>query len=593
MKTKKRRPIIVVRTPKLHVLSCWLVLLCLSPRPLWQTTSHAQTIKQPPAPGAKPASLRYHGLVPGESTAGDVRQALGKPASEAKWYAYKMLYEVEGRPGVFDAVYTLGADGVVGTIEAASIPAGYEDATGVRGKLGEPEFELRLAKQSTLDYSARGLRFWFDRAGKTIGVVYFPHGYTRVPAGQPRRLDLSGLPQSPPESAGGTSSPRGWQVGTARRPITPLEKDWLPHPNWTVHDDMHARAMVLTDGKTRIAWVAADLFGASLSEIRPIEERLAAKGWPNLIVAMSHNHAAPDTIGVYGHYPAAYIAYIQEQIADAVLAAAADLQPVAAVRAATRELPMTGGHVQGLLRNARNPGIIDPQLAILQFVGEGNKVLATLVNFACHPEGLEKGWEEISADFPGVMCAAVEASLGGRCLFLNGAVGGMVTGDTKARTQPEARVAGMTWARHVVDLAEEAVPLSDYRLELIRHRVELPATNPKLLQFLVETKRREQVRGRVVSELNLIRIGHVEIVTIPGELLPELSFEIQAKMTGWPRMIVGIANDELGYIIPAWDFRASTTMTMEGWDYEETMSLGPATGLIIRNSALRLLEETN
>ena len=128
-------------------------------------------------------------------------------------------------------------------------------------------------------------------------------------------------------------------------------------------------------------------------------------------------------------------------------------------------------------------------------------------------------------------------------------------------------------------------------LERGRQRIELPTTNPKLLAFLVEAKRREHVRGRVVSEMNLLRIGHVEILTVPGELLPELSFEIQARMTGWPRMIVGIANDELGYIIPSWDFRASPSMEMKGWDYEETMSLGPAAGLVIRDGAMRLLGE--
>ena len=42
-------------------------------------------------------------------------------------------------------------------------------------------------------------------------------------------------------------------------------------------------------------------------------------------------------------------------------------------------------------------------------------------------------------------------------------------------------------------------------------------------------------RGRVVTEMALINLGEAQIVTIPGELLPEISFEIQEKMNGFPR----------------------------------------------------------
>ena len=52
-------------------------------------------------------------------------------------------------------------------------------------------------------------------------------------------------------------------------------------------------------------------------------------------------------------------------------------------------------------------------------------------------------------------------------------------------------------------------------------------------------------------------------------------------MKGYPRMIVGLANDELGYMIPPCDFRAGA--------YEESMSLGPAVGPVVVRQALSLL----
>ena len=76
-------------------------------------------------------------------------------------------------------------------------------------------------------------------------------------------------------------------------------------------------------------------------------------------------------------------------------------------------------------------------------------------------------------------------------------------------------------------------------------------------------------------------LGDAEFLTIPGELLPEASFELLERMKGYPRMVVGLCNDELGYIIPAEDFRKGA--------YEESMSVGPAIAPVVYRRALELL----
>ncbi len=52
-------------------------------------------------------------------------------------------------------------------------------------------------------------------------------------------------------------------------------------------------------------------------------------------------------------------------------------------------------------------------------------------------------------------------------------------------------------------------------------------------------------------------------------LSKKVSFEILKEMQGFPRILVGLANDQLGYIITEYDFRPDS--------YEETMSPGKAT----------------
>jgi hypothetical protein len=79
-----------------------------------------------------------------------------------------------------------------------------------------------------------------------------------------------------------------------------------------------------------------------------------------------------------------------------------------------------------------------------------------------------------------------------------------------------------------------------------------------------------------------VRLGDAQLLSVPGELLPEVSFEVLERMKGYPRMIIGLCNDEIGYIIPPYDFRAG--------EYEESMSLGPASAPVVLDEAWRMLD---
>ena len=546
------------------------------------TNAFGQAVKGTISATDPPPPLTYHGLIPGLSNAAEVRKALGDPVSEAKWYAYKMLYNAEGRLGLLDSVHLHGKDGGFSCVEAASVPAGYETRAKIDAKFGQPEQEVRMATFALLDYSTKGVRFIVDKQDKTIGVAYFPHLQARVHSGARKLIDLSHLRQGPQPRPANPAPLAGLKAGVAEMKISPTTPEWLPprvRDAFHVHDDMWARCVMFERDGLKMALVGVDLFGMGSRDINPMRERAAAAGVPYIMVAMSHNHAAPDTIGVYGHYPTEYIAYIQDQVVKCVAEAAKNLRPIKELRTASREQPMDGARVIGYFRNARNVGVVDPTLSVIQPIGEDGKPIATVVNFACHVEGLEKGVAELSADFPGYMCDQIRRDGGGQPVFINGAVGGMVSGDNKARTHEEAKVMGVGLAGLVKDLTATAQPPATFNYSVETRRLEIPMTNVRF-KPLYDT-RGGLNRGRVVTEMALINLGEAQIISIPGELLPEISFEIQEKMTGFPRILVGLANDELGYIIPEYDFRSDS--------YEETMSQGPATAPIVRETAIRML----
>lgn len=545
-------------------------------------TAIAQAPGGRPRPGAGPPPVTWRGLVPGVTADAEVREVLGAPAREAKWYAWKMLYPAAGRPGFFDAVHLQsgGPGGTVGCIEAVSVPEGLEDREAVLRRLGDPAFEIVWPSgQRLLDYSEQGVRFTFDAGGRTIGMASFPHGWRRDLLGGRRLVDLSGLRQGPQPRPEAAVDP-DLEVGAAEIEITP-DPTFLPR-RFTVHDPLKARCAVFVRGETVLAIVGADLFGMMWSEIRPVQERLAERGIGQVIVAMSHDHAAPDGIGIYGFYPKDWVEDIQDRLVEVVLRAHAGRRRARSLWLGAEDLPLTGARVAGFSRNARNPGLVDPQLAVLQARDAQNRPIVTLVHFACHVEGLEKGTAEISADFPGYLCERLRERTGAPAVFLNGALGGMVSGDTAARTHDEARAVGERLARAALDVLSRAIPSPSADFAIDRREVLVPVDNPRFRAFAMLARGRRPLReGSLATEMWHVRLGEAELLTVPGELLPELSLPILERMAGFPRMIVGLANDELGYVLPKSDFRPD--------EYEESMSMGPRTGGVILRAAVDLL----
>ncbi len=110
-------------------------------------------------------------------------------------------------------------------------------------------------------------------------------------------------------------------------------------------------------------------------------------------------------------------------------------------------------------------------------------------------------------------------------------------------------------------------------------------------------------RGAILTEIGCLRLGDLEIAIIPGEIYPELVLgkvqdpadpaadfpdapvepAIYAQMKGKYKMMIGLGNDEIGYIIPKrqWDEKAPYCYGLKTSQYGEINSLGPDTAPII------------
>jgi hypothetical protein len=93
--------------------------------------------------------------------------------------------------------------------------------------------------------------------------------------------------------------------------------------------------------------------------------------------------------------------------------------------------------------------------------------------------------------------------------------------------------------------------------------------------------------SKVSTQLNLVNIGSAQILTIPGEALPNIGYYLKRKMHGQHNLLFGLTNDAFGYILTPVDWNS-----FKVYDYVSRTSLGEMTGEIYIDEALKLVTES-
>jgi hypothetical protein len=353
----------------------------------------------------------------------------------------------------------------------------------------------------------------------------------------------------------------------------------------SIHDDLYARALALSDGKISIVLCALDLIGFFQNDVRDVINRVNAEHpKTHIVIASTHTHHGPDTQGLWGPdnktrgVDEIYLNNLKEKIYLTIRSSLLMEAEIATVKTESVQ-------VSGVAKNARDPEILDNELTAIQFLAPDQHPVLTIMDFPCHPEVL---WEEnthITSDYPGVLRRIVESRTGAPCIFISGALGGMMTPDVVDHTFEEAEEMGLKLAEAGLAALKRA---NDFGIteQVLRYKNLKFFTKLRNPLFMFAIRRRllpdpRDNRGLISSEVNLIQIGDCWLVTVPGELLPKLGLQIKdklkiagAQVTG----IIGLANDELGYILPKEDFRYPLNPLNPKDHYEETMSISKNIG---------------
>jgi hypothetical protein len=367
----------------------------------------------------------------------------------------------------------------------------------------------------------------------------------------------------------------------------------------TIHDELYVRALAVQDDNSTLVLVALDLIGFFRHDAYEVMETLKVFELfraldPKVVIASVHPHHGPDTMGLWGPddktsgVDADYLSAIKNKIVNVILDALSNLN--------SASVKTTSVHVPGLTKNARNPEIMDHELTLAQFMTMGDKPMTTLFNFPCHPEVLWEHNPHITADYVGYLRDEVEKQTGAPCIFFAGGLGGMLTPDVKDHSFEEAEFMGKKLADEGIK-ALSSTPVKSNQLSVIdikKHLLAAKLTNPlykvAFRRKLLPDARNE--KGQIESEVNLIKIGDLWLATVPGELLPKLGLRLKAQLLksgAGVAGIIGLANDELGYILPVDDFKYPWNPFKPGKHYEETNSIGKEIGVKVMDAFDELL----
>lgn len=356
--------------------------------------------------------------------------------------------------------------------------------------------------------------------------------------------------------------------------------------------ELTVRALVLENNGTRVAICSTDFLGFPGVLCNRVRARVSGIPPKNVLIGATHTHSAPDCYGFPNKSgkTAADIEYLNSvcaKLADAINEAIDKLQP-ARIRIAT-------GRAKGKIAyNYYAEQLYDPRCHVIQALDTKDKPFATLVNYACHPEVIGAEQSILCPDFVGPLYDRIKERGGGTGIFMNGAQGGMVTADCRGpdgkdiRTWDECIRIGCLLADESLRIVADAPVHTNPYLFCAGTTIKFPVEN-ELLRAIIKFSPLgfELDKSQcIASQVNVVNIANAQILTIPGEALPNIGYYLKRKMHGRHNFLFGLTNDAFGYILTKVDWNS-----FERYDYISETSLGEMTGEIFIEGSLKFIDK--
>lgn len=353
-----------------------------------------------------------------------------------------------------------------------------------------------------------------------------------------------------------------------------------------IHDSLTAQIIYLNNSFNEVLLVGLDLVAVDADFVKKVREQIHEKlGIPttSILVACTHTHSGPDGYATAFPRESQNIDETLRQITIEKIAGAARWAKTSSSEAT---LNFASGLMDGIGLNRNDPQKkVDNTVSLLR-IDVDKKPLVVLVNYACHPTVMSAENLQISADLPGAARKFFHMLYPETIfMFLNGAAGDVSTRFTR-RFQgfEELDRFGMILFGTVISLMQKTHELKDDQICSRIFSIDLPIRNfpseadaqkflaaceDEFLQLKKNSAEKAELRKAetkiqgarvqahfvtllkdiksVKSEIQIIQIGSLLLVTLPGEPFTDIARGIKAAFADVLILVIGYANDYMGY----------------------------------------------
>jgi len=398
------------------------------------------------------------------------------------------------------------------------------------------------------------------------------------------------------------------KAGAAKSNITPplgesIVGGFKPFPAENVHDELHARCLVLDNGETKIAIVICDNLGITVDVFQAARDYIKAEtDLPpeNILMAATHTHSATRASSPKYH------AFLARRIADCVRCAMENREParigwggvdepseVFNRRWYTTNPDFCKNPFGGVDQVRMNPprgnaalvkpaGPIDPEISFISVQSLDGRPLALLANYSLHyVGGVKKG--EISADYFGIFSEKIGPLLGAQPgdspfvgMLSNGTSGdinninfrnpGKRMGPYEKMNQVAELVAKrvaeacqsvkyQTWvplgaasAELTLKVRKPDARMQAYFKKVMAQPEDAPQHHRYERNYASRVQRLLEGPDEITVMLQALQIGDLSIAAIPFETFCEIGLELKEKAPFEDAFTIELANGYNGYL---------------------------------------------
>ena len=409
-----------------------------------------------------------------------------------------------------------------------------------------------------------------------------------------------------------TPAKAGFRAGAATSNITPflggdIVGNFVRPVAANIHDELHARCLVLDDGKTRLALVVCDVLGISRDvsiEARKLIQQNTGIPPENVLISAVHTHSACDARGTAPLNE--YNKFVARRIADGVQTALGTLRP-AQVAFLTAEAPehvfnrrwvMKPGTASpnpfgGVDQVKMNPpggspdlvepaGPTDPTISILALREPEGRPIAVYSAYSLHYVGGVQSCD-ISADYYGMYCEELKRLLGADdqdppfvALMANGtsadinsvnfrkprpklapyvkmrAIANDIAHKVCAALAKAKCCDGVTLDARYQELKVHSRRPTAEQLAWAKETLAKPATKSDKVDmprvYATRTMNLFKTPETLPVPLQVLRIGPVCVGSMPTEVFCEIGLEFRKRCPLQPAFLLSLAHDYMGYL---------------------------------------------